>query len=146
MLLLSGILCAMIPLTFFLLTLFLFFIRGHAIPQNVTIDDEKGDEFSGQKPFYTPQESTNWNIGPGQSGTIKVDSSKAFSGTWHDSTYDVGDEARTIVIQFTGKQIFRLVSAEAGLIGTIRNRNLYIFHPRQRCAFCRYWHKPHFPP
>lgn len=76
-----------------------------AVLFNVTIDDEAGDEMTGDKPTYTPSGSSgNWEQGATCSKCVaKPDPSEAFGGTWHDTTHNPRDPfQRAIEISFTG--------------------------------------------
>ena len=87
----------------------LFFTSAHIALAyaltNVTVDDEGGDELTGDKPTYTPSGSSgNWAQGADCTGCIvKPDATKAFNGTWHDSTHGASDSfQKAIEITFTG--------------------------------------------
>lgn len=69
---------------------------------NVTVDDQSGDSLSGTIPTYTP--ASKWAAGPQCNAcSAQPDPSRAFNGTWHDSTNQVGDRSSVITYNFTGK-------------------------------------------
>ena len=78
---------------------------GLAALVNRTIDDYFGDPITGTFPIYSP--ANLWQQGNGCTGCIvQPDVSKAFDGTWHDSTFLVGGATRTVSVTFTGKFFF----------------------------------------
>jgi hypothetical protein len=82
----------------------LFTLLGHtlAILFNRTIDDEKGDKAFGIYPVYDPPDK--WTQGATCTGCgAQPDKHKAFDGTWHDSTYHVGDPPQSVTLTFNGE-------------------------------------------
>jgi len=88
------------------LVLFFFVVNilgqfGSAVLVNRTIDDYFGDPITGIFPVYSP--SSSWQQGNGCAGcTVRPNSSMAFDGTWHDTTYYVGNSSRSVSVTFTG--------------------------------------------
>ncbi|KAI0724107.1 hypothetical protein C8Q72DRAFT_858228 [Fomitopsis betulina] len=79
-------------------TLYYFVLASAAASTNVTIDDTYGDSVTGLRPVY----SAGWNIGQDCSGcAITPDESKAFMGTWHDTTSDSPLDSTNIPHQVT---------------------------------------------
>lgn len=69
---------------------------------NVTVDDQFGDSLSGTIPTYTP--ASKWATGPQCTAcSAQPDPSRAFNGTWHDSTNQLRDPSSVITYNFTGK-------------------------------------------
>lgn len=67
--------------------------------QKVTIDDQNGDEKTGQFPIYSP--SAIWSQGADCSEChLQPNPSYAFDGTWHDSTYDPTQKLRPGIPSF----------------------------------------------
>ena len=90
-------------LLFFLLNILGEF--GLAALVNRTIDDHFGDQITGALPIYSP--ANLWQQGNGCTGCLfQADVSKAFDGTWHDSTFLVGGATRTVSVTFTGELFF----------------------------------------
>jgi hypothetical protein len=76
-----------------------------AILVNRTIDDQFGDPITGTYPTYSPAE--DWRPGANCSDcSVRPDVTKAFDGTWHDSTYYPGDAPRTVTVTFSGTLYF----------------------------------------
>lgn len=79
---------------------------------NRTIDDEQGDSVTGVKPTYEP--TSNWAQGSTCAGCFLtpnkvVSVSRAFDGTWHDSTYTPetpGNPGNTIEAAFMGTAVY----------------------------------------
>ena len=75
---------------------------------NRTIDDERGDSLTGQKPLYTPEDQ--WHQGATCSVCLvnpsTLDTSQIFDTTWHDGTYDLGGEDFTVQANFTGTAVY----------------------------------------
>jgi hypothetical protein len=93
-------------LLFFLLNIVGKF--GLAALVNQTIDDYFGDPITGTFAIYSP--ANLWQQGNGCTGClVQPDVSKAFDGTWHDSTFLVGGATRTVSVTFTGKLFFLLM-------------------------------------
>ena len=67
---------------------------------NRTIDDQWGDSVTGVLPAY----STNWNFGPDCNNCAVAPSvSKAFGGTWHDTTSsNPNTTGHYVTLSFTG--------------------------------------------
>lgn len=93
--------------------LFLFsFTVATARLVNPTIDDEHGDSVTGVKPTYGP--TSNWAQGSTCTGCFLtpnkvVNVSRAFDGTWHDSTYTPetqGNSDNTIDAAFMGTGVY----------------------------------------
>ena len=84
--------------------LFSLLSLSSAIPQNVTIDDQFGDEQTGALPSYSPVGA--WSQGADCAGClIKPDQRQAFRETWHDATHTPGDaEPRVASVLFNGAQ------------------------------------------
>ena len=82
-----------------LLILFLIALVS-AVPRSVVIDDETGDELSGQLPTYI----AHWTQGSTCEGCgSKPDPEQAHDGTWHDATIGNPENTRVgITLQFTG--------------------------------------------
>ena len=90
-------------LLFFLLNILGEF--GLAALVNRTIDDHFGDQITGTLPIYSPVNL--WQQGNGCTGCLfQADVSKAFDGTWRDSTFLVGGATRTVSVTFTGELFF----------------------------------------
>lgn len=76
-----------------------------AILVNRTIDDQFGDPITGTYPTYSPAE--DWQPGANCSDcSVRPDVTRAFDGTWHDSTYYPGDSPRTVTVTFTGNAVY----------------------------------------
>ena len=77
-----------------------------AFPQNVTIDDEHGDEQTGVIPGYSPVGA--WAQGSECEGClVRPDRLQAYRGTWHDATHTPGDrEPRVVSVVFNGEETF----------------------------------------
>lgn len=84
------------------LFLLAFASDGSAVLVNHTIDDQFGDPVNGIMPVYFPADQ--WSQGATCVGcTVRPLASKAFDGTWHDTTYVVTDgKIRSITISFKG--------------------------------------------
>ncbi|KAE9385626.1 hypothetical protein BT96DRAFT_892021 [Gymnopus androsaceus JB14] len=68
------------------------------------IDDQYGDSVSGAIPTYEP--SGEWQNGSTCTGcAIRPDAKQAFLGSWHDSTYSVGEYLRSVQFNFTGTSL-----------------------------------------
>ncbi|KAJ7191776.1 hypothetical protein GGX14DRAFT_596953 [Mycena pura] len=75
-----------------------------AAVSNRTIDDTYGDAITGFIPIYT---SANWNVGQNCSRcNVRPDPHQAFDSSWHDITYNVGDEPPSVALEFTGTAIY----------------------------------------
>lgn len=91
------------------LVLFFFLVNilgefGLAALVNRTIDDYFGDPIAGTFPTYSP--ASSWQQGNGCAGcTVRPNSSMAFDGTWHDTTYYVGNASRSVSVTFTGADL-----------------------------------------
>ena len=98
--------------------------------QNVTIDDTSGDPTTGLVPAYAP--SNKWALGQDcstcnvHSGTTDgtIDVTQAFDGTWHDSTYAVGDPDHTVTVSFHGTSVYVFNIIANNLTGTTTFTNL----------------------
>jgi hypothetical protein len=85
--------------------LLLVLLHGvYGLVSNITVDDENGNEVTGAKPSFSPQESwiqcANCN-GCGATPSLAL----AFDHTWHDATYQVGignPEPRVMSYTFSG--------------------------------------------
>ena len=61
----------------------------HSSAVNHTIDDELGDSVTGVKPMYSPADQWHEHAQCPTCGvTMAADASKAFQGTWHDTSYE----------------------------------------------------------
>ncbi|KAJ3742447.1 hypothetical protein DFH05DRAFT_214509 [Lentinula detonsa] len=68
------------------------------------IDDEDGDPVTGVFPTFSPQ--TGWTQGSVCTDcAFHPDSTKAFNGTWSDTTHYISDPARTVQFNFTGTSL-----------------------------------------
>lgn len=89
-------------------TLLILFLASYGVlasSVNRTIDDVKGDNFSGLLPSYSPSPDINWNVGPQCSDChIQLNASQTFDGTWHDATS--GRDSRSVTLFFTGTAIY----------------------------------------
>jgi hypothetical protein len=75
-----------------------------AVPQNRTIDDQRGDAVTGFMPVYQP--AKGWSFGPECptcfiNAQKHVDTADIFDGTWHDTTAGPGD-VKNVTLSFTG--------------------------------------------
>ena len=78
---------------------------GLAALVNQTIDDYFGDPITGTFPIYSP--ANLWQQGNGcTTCVVRPDVSIPFDGTWHDSTYFVGNGTRSVSVTFTGNFFF----------------------------------------
>ena len=78
-----------------------YFSFAEAASANVTIDDTYGDPAMRVIPTY----SANWNIGQECSGCAVIpDASKAFMGSWHDTTsnYPLKGASHQVTMTFKG--------------------------------------------
>ena len=101
-----------------------------AILVNRTIDDQFGDPIAGTYPTYSPAE--DWQPGANCSDcSIRPDVTKAFDGTWHDSTYYPGDAPRTVTVTFSGTLYFSKVSICLILV-LRRERGVRLLHNAAR--------------
>ena len=72
-----------------------------AVLVNRTIDDQFGDPITSTYPVYSPV--GDWQQGATCSDcAIKPDVSKAFDGTWHDSTFYPGSTPKSVSVTFNG--------------------------------------------
>ncbi|KAI0714736.1 hypothetical protein C8Q76DRAFT_727901 [Earliella scabrosa] len=75
------------------------------------IDDQSGDSATGTSVTYFPADG--WSQGVGCNAcSIRPDASEAQGGTWHDTTYSVGDSNRRwLEVTFTGTsvQVFNIL-------------------------------------
>ena len=83
---------------------------GSAFLVNRTIDDKFGDSISQVAPLYLPS-NVRWDQGNTCLGCLVnhtfVDVSRAFDGTWHDSTYSgIGYPEHSITFNFTGTAVY----------------------------------------
>lgn len=61
-----------------------------------TIDDTYGDSVTGAKPVYSSGGKDCWNQGPGCTACVlQPDPSKAYNGTWHETTSNMCDNAES---------------------------------------------------
>jgi hypothetical protein len=93
--------------------LLLVLLRGvDGIISNITVDDENGDEVTGAKPSFSPNDA--WLQGAGCNGCAATPSlAFAFDRTWHDATYilGIGDpEPRVMSYTFSGAYRFHLAN------------------------------------
>ena len=100
-------------ITFLLIALFLSNMHLVAsILINRTIDDFYGDEVTKVPPSYLPI-FNGWNQGNLCDACIidpaTADISQIFNGTWHDSTWHVGNPERVISMNFTGVAVYAFV-------------------------------------
>ncbi|EMD41610.1 hypothetical protein CERSUDRAFT_120627 [Gelatoporia subvermispora B] len=79
---------------------------AYAIPQNVTIDDTRGDELTGRQFLYLP--STAWTAGQNcTSCAAQLEPSLAFDGSWHDSTTPADPfTVTTAIVTFQGSAVY----------------------------------------
>ena len=83
---------------------------GSAFLVNRTIDDKFGDSISQVTPLYLPS-NVRWDQGNTCLGCLInhtfVDVSRAFDGTWHDSTYSgIGYPEHFLTFNFTGTAVY----------------------------------------
>jgi hypothetical protein len=72
----------------------------HAGAMNRTIDDYKGDEVTGLRPIYQPEDT--WWYGPEcKICMVKPDVGKVRGGSWHDRSAG-GNTVSNITLKFTG--------------------------------------------
>lgn len=75
-----------------------------AAATNRTIDDEYGDEVTGQKLVYSPAQG--WTQGSKCTDCL-YHPTTAYNGTWHDATQHPDDpDVRTITVNFTGTAVY----------------------------------------
>ncbi|KAJ7191795.1 hypothetical protein GGX14DRAFT_380733 [Mycena pura] len=80
------------------------FLTCFANVSNRTIDDTYGDAVTGFIPIYT---SASWNVGQNCSWcSVRPDPNQAFDSSWHDITYNDGDEPPSVALEFTGTAIY----------------------------------------
>ena len=80
---------------------------------NVAIDDTAGEDhpdgwtltFSPSGKWANGQDCPTCYIHSGNTSST-VDVTKVFAGTWHDSTYHVGEPDHTITVSFTGSAVY----------------------------------------
>lgn len=76
-----------------------------AVLVNRTIDDQLGDPTTNTYPVYSPV--GDWQQGATCSDcAIKPDVSKAFDGTWHDSTFYPGSTPKSVSVTFNGSAVY----------------------------------------
>ncbi|KIJ96144.1 hypothetical protein K443DRAFT_107695 [Laccaria amethystina LaAM-08-1] len=93
---------AILRSTFLLLTLLTL---SSAVLVNRTIDDEYGDPITSTFPVYSP--IGDWQQGANCSDcAIKPDVSKAFDGTWHDSTFYPDSTPKSVSVTFNGVAVY----------------------------------------
>ena len=89
--------------------LFTLVTLSSAVLVNRTIDDQFGDPITSTYPVYSPV--GDWQQGATCSDcAITPDVSKAFDGTWHDSTFYPGSTPKSVSVTFNGAS-FRMPSA-----------------------------------
>ena len=110
-----------------------------ASPQNITVDDEFGDQTTGLYPQYSNSGSLSWSQGStcesmfyalfcrlqtclyvgsaGCEASVEVDASQTLDGTWHDAT-GTSQNPVSIQIQFTGEKTLILLFTIVILTGT----------------------------
>ncbi|EJF67361.1 hypothetical protein DICSQDRAFT_165186 [Dichomitus squalens LYAD-421 SS1] len=121
---------ALAPLTSSAVCLLVWILPLTAALQNVTIDDTIGDPITGLIPAYAP--SNKWALGQQcstcniHSGTTNgtIDLGQVFNGTWHDSTYSVGDPDHTVSVSFNGISVYVYNIIANDLPGTTTFTNL----------------------
>jgi hypothetical protein len=116
---------AILRSTFLLITLLTL---SSAVLVNRTIDDQYGDPITSTFPVYSP--IGDWQQGANCSDcAIKPDVSKAFDGTWHDSTFYPGSTPKSVSVTFNGPS-FRCFPPSIIFLLTFldRKRSLRILH------------------
>jgi hypothetical protein len=95
----SSVAMPALLLRLFLMLSLVLLVRAGA--QNITIDDENGDEKTGVQPVYQPK--TSWSLGSACAACwAKPNSTDVTDGTWHDTTA-FNSTPSNVTIQFTGK-------------------------------------------
>ena len=82
---------------------------AHGALVNLTVDDAASNPLTGDSIIFAP--AGEWNYGPEcKSCLAQPDPSKAFMGTWHDTTFVssvAGDRELTATLSFNGTLITR---------------------------------------
>ncbi|PFH48498.1 hypothetical protein AMATHDRAFT_149790 [Amanita thiersii Skay4041] len=84
---------------------FILFNSTFAVLVNRTIDDQLGDEVTGDKPIYQPSDRKVW-VPQGTKGGIKPDPKSAFNGTWTAAFYRANSPKISITLEFKGTAIY----------------------------------------
>lgn len=85
--------------------LFTLVTLSPAVLVNRTIDDQYGDPITRRYPVYSPV--GDWQQGATCSDcAIKPNVSKAFHGTWHDSTFYPGSTPKSVSVTFNGSAVY----------------------------------------
>ncbi|KAL4266469.1 hypothetical protein AB1N83_003325 [Pleurotus pulmonarius] len=75
-----------------------------AVPRNVTIDDELGDELTGHRPKFSPLHG--WAQGAMCDGCLRLDAGQTVQRTWHDYTRRSNETSAAVSFPFTGTALF----------------------------------------
>ncbi|PFH48499.1 hypothetical protein AMATHDRAFT_65347 [Amanita thiersii Skay4041] len=90
------------------LKIVIYFILFSSTPDvlvNRTIDDQLGDEVTGDKPIYQPSDGKVW-VPQGIEGGIKADRKVAHNGTWTAASYHGDSSKISITLEFKGTAIY----------------------------------------
>ncbi|KAG9224106.1 hypothetical protein CCMSSC00406_0006774 [Pleurotus cornucopiae] len=79
-------------------------IIAAAAPRNITIDDELGDELTGNRPSFSPL--LGWAQGAVCDGCLKLDAGQTIQRTWHDHTRRSNETWSAVSFPFTGTAVF----------------------------------------
>ena len=101
-------------------------VLADARPQNVTIDDR--DVAVKYSPFH------DWAPSPCGGCQAQPDPSRAFGGTWHDSTIAPGDTPYTVTYSFTGRILLSVQTASLTL--SRRDSRLRFLHSSEPSSIC----------
>lgn len=71
-----------------------------AAPRNITIDDELGDELTGNRPSFSPLHG--WAQGAVCDDCLKLDAGQTVQGTWHHYTHRSNETSSAVSFPFTG--------------------------------------------
>ncbi|KAF9497096.1 hypothetical protein BDN71DRAFT_636153 [Pleurotus eryngii] len=81
-----------------------FLTIAAAAPRNITIDDELGDELTGNRPSFSPL--LGWAQGAVCDGCLKLDPGKTIQRTWHAHTRRSNETWSAVSFPFTGTAVF----------------------------------------
>ncbi|KAF7430962.1 hypothetical protein PC9H_006677 [Pleurotus ostreatus] len=97
-----------------------------AAPRNITIDDELGDELTGNRPSFSPL--LGWAQGAVCDGCLKLDAGQTIQRTWHDHTHRSNETRSAVSFPFSGTAVFVYCILANNLTGitTLANYSFFL--------------------